>query len=92
MNGRNVELALNQALNNMIILKQLLKQNANLLDALTSAGIQADGNSYILRSIKEAIEKGVGFTRFIKCNVDSSEQIPLPNRIGMISKLLQFSR
>ncbi|KAI5437434.1 Ribonuclease pancreatic beta-type, partial [Lathyrus oleraceus] len=49
-----------------------LKQKSNLLEALTSAGIQADGNSYSLSSIKEAIQKGVGFTPFIQCNVDSS--------------------
>ncbi|KAI5386279.1 ribonuclease 1 isoform X2 [Lathyrus oleraceus] len=50
-----------------------LKQKANLIDALTSEGIQAAGNSYNLSSIKEAIEKGVGFTPFIECNVDSSD-------------------
>ncbi|XP_058772449.1 ribonuclease 1-like [Vicia villosa] len=54
-----------------------LKQKSNLLDALTSAGIQADGGSYSLSSIKGAIQKGVGFAPFIECNVDSSRNSQL---------------
>ncbi|XP_061366351.1 extracellular ribonuclease LE-like [Gastrolobium bilobum] len=49
-----------------------LKQNANLLQALTSAGIQPDGGSYSLSSIKGAIKDAIGYTPFIECNVDSS--------------------
>ncbi|MED6130503.1 Ribonuclease pancreatic beta-type [Stylosanthes scabra] len=49
-----------------------LKQKANLLQALTSAGINPDGGSYSLSSIKSAISGSVGFTPFIECNSDSS--------------------
>ncbi|NP_001266087.1 ribonuclease 1-like [Cicer arietinum] len=49
-----------------------LKQKANLLKALTSAGINADGGSYSLSNIKTAIQDGVGFAPFIECNRDSS--------------------
>ncbi|TKY69675.1 Pentatricopeptide repeat-containing protein [Spatholobus suberectus] len=49
-----------------------LRQKANLLQALTSAGIQPDGQSYSLSSIKGAIKDAIGYTPFIECNVDSS--------------------
>ncbi|XP_057448230.1 ribonuclease 1-like [Lotus japonicus] len=49
-----------------------LKQKANLLQSLTSAGIQPDGQFYSLSSIKGAIKDGTGFTPYIECNVDSS--------------------
>ncbi|XP_058772448.1 ribonuclease 1-like [Vicia villosa] len=54
-----------------------LKQKSNLLDALTSAGIQADGSSYSLSNIKRAIQSQVGFAPFIECNVDSSRNSQL---------------
>ncbi|ESW29611.1 hypothetical protein PHAVU_002G084600 [Phaseolus vulgaris] len=49
-----------------------LRQKANLLQALTTAGIQPNGGSYSLSSIKGAIKDAIGFTPFIECNVDSS--------------------
>ncbi|KAE9605537.1 hypothetical protein Lal_00024682 [Lupinus albus] len=49
-----------------------LKEKANLLQALTSAGIKPDGESYTLSDIKGAIKDGVGFTPYIECNVDKS--------------------
>ncbi|XP_057761925.1 ribonuclease 1-like [Arachis stenosperma] len=49
-----------------------LKQKANLLQALTSAGINPDGRFYSLSSIKNAISDSIGFTPFIECNSDSS--------------------
>ncbi|KAI4328446.1 hypothetical protein L6164_020801 [Bauhinia variegata] len=49
-----------------------LKQKANLLQALTSAGINPDGSSYSLSSIKGAIQDSIGFTPYIECNVDAS--------------------
>ncbi|KAI9111766.1 hypothetical protein K1719_017456 [Acacia pycnantha] len=49
-----------------------LKQQANLLQALSNAGIQADGGSYSLSSIKDAIKQSTGFAPFIECNDDSS--------------------
>ncbi|XP_020979577.1 ribonuclease 1 [Arachis ipaensis] len=49
-----------------------LKQKANLLQALTSAGINPDGGFYSLSSIKNAISDSIGFTPFIECNSDSS--------------------
>ncbi|KAE9595620.1 hypothetical protein Lal_00030859 [Lupinus albus] len=48
-----------------------LKQQANLLKALQSAGINPDGGSYSLESIKGAIKDGIGFTPYIQCNVDT---------------------
>ncbi|XP_073221674.1 ribonuclease 1-like [Cicer arietinum] len=49
-----------------------LKQKANLLKALTSAGINADGGSYHLSNITTAIQDEVGFAPFIQCSVGSS--------------------
>ncbi|MED6196491.1 Ribonuclease pancreatic beta-type [Stylosanthes scabra] len=49
-----------------------LKQKADLLQALTSAGINPDGGSYSLSSIKSAISGSIGSTPFIECNSDSS--------------------
>ncbi|XP_061370908.1 ribonuclease 1-like [Gastrolobium bilobum] len=54
-----------------------LKQRANLLQALTSAGIQPDGGSYSLSSIKGAIKEAIGYTPFVECNVDSSSNSQL---------------
>ncbi|XP_047175408.1 ribonuclease 1-like [Vigna umbellata] len=49
-----------------------LRQKANILKALTSAGIEPNGGSYSLSSIKGAIKDAIGFTPYIQCNVDSS--------------------
>ncbi|XP_020236758.1 ribonuclease 1 isoform X2 [Cajanus cajan] len=49
-----------------------LREKTNLLKALNSAGIQPDGQSYSLSSIKGAIKDAIGFTPFIECNVDTS--------------------
>ncbi|XP_021746760.1 ribonuclease 1-like [Chenopodium quinoa] len=49
-----------------------LKNQANLLQSLTSAGIEPNGNSYTLESIKDAIKQSVGFTPFVECNDDTS--------------------
>ncbi|KAK7362333.1 hypothetical protein VNO77_04443 [Canavalia gladiata] len=54
-----------------------LKQRANLLQALTNAGIQPDGGSYSLSSIKGAIKNAIGYTPFIECNVHSSRNSQL---------------
>ncbi|KAF8016445.1 hypothetical protein BT93_H1840 [Corymbia citriodora subsp. variegata] len=48
-----------------------LKQKANLLQALKSAGI-TPGGSYSLKSIKHAITEAGGYTPWIECNKDSS--------------------
>jgi len=39
---------------------------------LASAGIEPNGQTYTLGSIKDAIKQGVGFTPFVECNVDKS--------------------
>ncbi|KAK7274839.1 hypothetical protein RIF29_15938 [Crotalaria pallida] len=49
-----------------------LKSKVNLLQALTSAGINPDGGSYSLSNIKGAISEAIGFTPYIECNVDTS--------------------
>lgn len=49
-----------------------LKDSLNLLQILQSAGIQPDGGSYSLSSIKDAIRSTVGSTPWIQCNVDES--------------------
>ncbi|KAJ4812768.1 hypothetical protein LUZ62_025334 [Rhynchospora pubera] len=49
-----------------------LKSSLNLLQSLQSAGIQPDGGYYGLKSIKDAIEQGTGYTPYIECNVDGS--------------------
>ncbi|KAL2903915.1 Ribonuclease 1 [Bienertia sinuspersici] len=49
-----------------------LKNQANLLQSLTSAGIKPNGESYSLESIKDAIKEGVGYTPFVECNTDTS--------------------
>ncbi|KAM7484370.1 hypothetical protein LguiA_000379 [Lonicera macranthoides] len=49
-----------------------LKDQVNLLQALKSAGIQPNGQSYSLESIKGAIKGSTGYTPFIECNVDES--------------------
>nr|WBU10573.1 S-RNase 24 [Camellia oleifera] len=49
-----------------------LKSKANLLQALTTAGIRPNGKFYHLESIKEAIRETVGVTPYIECNVDTS--------------------
>ncbi|XP_027098404.1 extracellular ribonuclease LE-like [Coffea eugenioides] len=49
-----------------------LKDNLDLLQILQSAGIQADGGSYSLSSIKNAIKSAVGSTPRIECNTDGS--------------------
>lgn len=35
-------------------------------------GIEPNGNTYSLESIKDAIKQGVGYTPFVECNNDSS--------------------
>ncbi|CAK7326089.1 unnamed protein product [Dovyalis caffra] len=54
-----------------------LKKQANLLQALTTAGINPDGGLYSLSSIKSAIQKAVGFTPWIECNTDTSRNSQL---------------
>ncbi|XP_056843020.1 ribonuclease 1-like [Raphanus sativus] len=49
-----------------------LKQQTNLLGALTKAGINPDGNSYSLESIRDSIKESTGFTPWIECNRDGS--------------------
>ncbi|XP_028804924.1 ribonuclease 1-like [Neltuma alba] len=49
-----------------------LKQKSNLLQALNTAGIEANGGSYSLSSIKGVIKEATGYTPFIECNDDSS--------------------
>ncbi|KAF3431467.1 hypothetical protein FNV43_RR26198 [Rhamnella rubrinervis] len=48
------------------------EHSVNLLQILQSAGIQPDGKSYNLESIREAIKKGSGFSPVIECNVNAS--------------------
>ncbi|KMT07058.1 hypothetical protein BVRB_6g153870 [Beta vulgaris subsp. vulgaris] len=54
-----------------------LKNQANLLQALTSAGIRPNGQTYSLESIKDAIKQGVGYTPFVECNTDTSSNSQL---------------
>ncbi|CAN1187830.1 Ribonuclease 1, partial [Linum perenne] len=49
-----------------------LKSQTGLLDALTSSGINPDGQTYTLTAIKTAIQSKVGYTPFIECNKDDS--------------------
>ena len=49
-----------------------LKEKANLLKVLNSAGIEANDEMYSLESVKNAIEEGIGFTPGIECNRDSA--------------------
>lgn len=49
-----------------------LKQQVNLLTALTSAGIRPNGQSYSLSSITDAIKESTGYTPWIECNSDTS--------------------
>ncbi|KAI4381357.1 hypothetical protein MLD38_007436 [Melastoma candidum] len=49
-----------------------LREKTNLLQALESAGIKPDGNSYSLGSIKDAIKESTGHTPYIQCNTDES--------------------
>nr|GMD00359.1 extracellular ribonuclease LE-like [Ipomoea batatas] len=48
-----------------------LKKNTNLLQALQDAGINPDGNSYSLGSIKDAIKSAINYTPWIECNNDA---------------------
>ncbi|KAK6931236.1 Ribonuclease T2-like [Dillenia turbinata] len=50
----------------------VLKENSNLLQALTSAGINPDDGSYSLESIKDAIKETVGYEPWIECNRDAN--------------------
>ncbi|CAI0402129.1 unnamed protein product, partial [Linum tenue] len=54
-----------------------LKDKANLLQILKSAGIRPDDGLYELDSIVEAIKERTGFTPGIECNVDSSRNSQL---------------
>ncbi|KAJ9709316.1 hypothetical protein PVL29_001002 [Vitis rotundifolia] len=49
-----------------------LKKDVDLLQILKKAGIRANGESYTLNNIKNAIKDAVGITPWIECNVDSS--------------------
>lgn len=49
-----------------------LKETLGLLQILQSAGINPDGGSYSLSSIRGAIKDALGFTPWIECNVDAS--------------------
>ncbi|GKU99506.1 hypothetical protein SLEP1_g12349 [Rubroshorea leprosula] len=49
-----------------------LKQQTSLLQALESAGINPNGGFYSSSSIKDAINKAVGYTPWIECNTDES--------------------
>ncbi|KAJ6357336.1 hypothetical protein OIU78_005235 [Salix suchowensis] len=46
-------------------------------DALKNAGINPDGESYSLISIRSAIQEAVGFTPWIECNADTSRNSQL---------------
>ena len=35
-------------------------------------GIEPNGQSYSLKSIKDGIKEGVGYTPYVECNVDTS--------------------
>ncbi|GLT27807.1 hypothetical protein SLA2020_027800 [Shorea laevis] len=48
-----------------------LKEKANIIQALTNAGIKPNDEFYHIEDIKNAIKEGVGFTPGIECNVDS---------------------
>ncbi|KAJ9187485.1 hypothetical protein P3X46_002936 [Hevea brasiliensis] len=49
-----------------------LKKQANLLQALQSSGIQPNGGTYSLSSIRSAIQGAIGYTPWIECNTDES--------------------
>ncbi|KAL8142345.1 hypothetical protein V2J09_015377 [Rumex salicifolius] len=49
-----------------------LKNQINPLQALANAGIEPNGRSYSLPSIKEAVKQGTGYTPFVECNRDES--------------------
>ncbi|XP_071690841.1 extracellular ribonuclease LE-like [Rutidosis leptorrhynchoides] len=49
-----------------------LKTQIDLLNALQSEGIQANGEKYSLSDIKDAIKGASGYTPWIECNNDSS--------------------
>ncbi|XP_044491068.1 ribonuclease 1-like [Mangifera indica] len=49
-----------------------LKNQVDLLQTLKTAGIEPNGESYSLESIKDAVEKGSGYTPWIECNTDRS--------------------
>lgn len=49
-----------------------LKKDVDLVQILKKAGIRANGESYPLNDIKDAIKDAVGVTPWIECNVDSS--------------------
>ncbi|XP_041010771.1 ribonuclease 1-like [Juglans microcarpa x Juglans regia] len=49
-----------------------LKQRSSLLQSLNRAGIEADGKSYSLQNLKEAIKEAIGYTPWIGCNADAS--------------------
>ncbi|KAK6922015.1 Ribonuclease T2-like [Dillenia turbinata] len=48
-----------------------LKEKSNLLQALTSAGINPDDEKYSLEHIKDAIKESVGYEPWIECNKDA---------------------
>ncbi|KAJ6831748.1 ribonuclease 1-like [Iris pallida] len=54
-----------------------LKKQANLLQALTDAGIGPDGGFYNINQIKAAVQRAVGFSPGIECNVDESRNSQL---------------
>ncbi|XP_010527911.1 PREDICTED: ribonuclease 3-like [Tarenaya hassleriana] len=54
-----------------------LKDKANLLQFLKSAGINPDDGFYSLKEIKNAIEEGTGFSPGIECNKDPSRNSQL---------------
>ncbi|CAI0448010.1 unnamed protein product [Linum tenue] len=54
-----------------------LKEKANLLQILKSAGIRPDDGFYEVESIVEAIKEGTGFRPGMECNVDSSRNSQL---------------
>ncbi|CAN8291602.1 unnamed protein product [Cochlearia groenlandica] len=49
-----------------------LKQKANLLHALTNAGIKPDDKFYEIKDIEKTIKEAIGFAPGIECNKDSS--------------------
>ena len=49
-----------------------LKSQANVLQALTSAGIEPNDGQYSLSSISSAIKEGTDYTAGIECNTDES--------------------
>ncbi|GAB2280271.1 Ribonuclease pancreatic beta-type [Dionaea muscipula] len=51
-----------------------LKNQIDILRALTNAGIEPNGGTYSLGSIKDAIKEAIGYTPFVECNTDAASR------------------